>query len=150
MEQGNKKLSIGITVGSILVGILILIFIVDKIQKMLQGGQLRRDTKQEIDALQDQGLQATYLDSWYSTQADRLYSAMKSDWWNPVTWGTDESTIKTVFGALMNDIDFIKLQTAFGDKEGYNMFQWLDGDLDSYDKQAINQSLASKGITKRV
>lgn len=99
--------------------------------------------KGEIQALQTTtGQSQSYPESQYTTMADTLYYAMAG-------WGTDEESIFSTFGTLVNNVDFLKLQTAFGSRDGYSLTEWLRGDLSSDDIRKINSLLTDRGIIYR-
>lgn len=106
--------------------------------------------KSEVAVLTASGVQASFTETQYQSMATQLYTAMDSSWYNPFSYGTDEETIEDVFGRLKNDMDFMRLQSAFGIKDGYGLIEWLDGDLSADEKQRINTMMSSKDITKQI
>lgn len=105
--------------------------------------------KGEIDALKAAGQKASYPDSTYESLANQLFKAMDGG-------GTTEAVIPEVFKKLKNDIDFVKLDGAFGLRAGTSWFaestptdlrNWLESD--GVDLTALNAQLRRQNITKR-
>jgi hypothetical protein len=97
----------------------------------------------EVDALQAAGVQASYQNSQYGVMAQKLVTAISG-------WGTDEDAIFGVFNMLNNDIDFIKLDQAFGLREQETMSQWIAGDLSTAQIGTLNTGMLQKGLTKQL
>ena len=116
---------------------------------------------QELNQLQQQGVNPTYPDSQFQVFADKLVQAMTG-------CGTDENQIYQVFGALRNEADIRKLIILFGvryyqpcaatspvsyaiwqfnDKAyGGDLSTWLSYDLSSGEIGYINSILKGRGI----
>lgn len=105
----------------------------------------------EIAQLSSQGIKATYTTAQYNSMADDLYEAMNG-------WGTDSNTIYATFKKLKNDVDFIKLDTAFGVREAsdnlFGMLEeedlqgWILDDLSKTQIDKLNKQLKNQGISK--
>lgn len=106
----------------------------------------------EMAALSASGIKASYSPDEYKSMANKLYEAMDG-------WGTDSPAIFSIFGKLNNDVDFIKLDQAFGVREATdNMFGlysaedlegWIVDDLSTSEITQLNSILKKRGITKR-
>ena len=100
-------------------------------------------TGSELGVLQSQNINPNYSATQYSIWADALQTAMGS-WYD----GTDEEGIKTVMDKMMNNADVLKLNQAFGTREGYSLSGWLRYEMsDSYVDYYVNEPLRKKGIT---
>ena len=149
MKNSTK---IFISLGSAIVLALIVLLVVRFVVK-LSTRRNRRKVEKEIAVIEVQQAQEiedrpppppkTYSSASYQRMAKRLYVAMDG-------WGTNENEIVRVFGYLKNNTDFIELNKTFGQKDGYNMKQWLVGDLSNYWLDKINKVMASKGIKYRI
>jgi len=108
-----------------------------------------KDTADQVDQELDQsGLSLTYPLSNYSLMADQLQSAMFDA-------GTDEDTIYQVMGKLKNAKDLLQLIKAFGIRTyyqfgwpqgNYNLGQWFQEEINSSEKDKVNQILSANGI----
>lgn len=106
----------------------------------------------EMAVLTSNGVKASYTSDEYKSMANKLYEAMDG-------WGTDSATIFTIYGKLNNDVDFIKLDQAFGVREATdNLFGlyapedlegWIKDDLSTSEITQLNNILKKRGITKR-
>lgn len=101
------------------------------------------ENKAEIKVYEQQGEQPTYDNFEYNDMADDLYAALDG-------WGTDYTVVGEVINKLQNNVDFLKLVAAFGVRDGYGFQEWIDGDISTSNKQAYNDTLAAKGITKKL
>ena len=94
----------------------------------------------------------SYPVSQYTAYANKLKQAFYG-------YGTDESAVFDVFGAMKNDLDVATLIKAFGvysveasiwrpfDTRGSgDLATWLTDEMSDSDIQTINQGLAKKGI----
>lgn len=149
-DSNTPKVSSKLTIALIIVGIVVLIVVVTKLKSLGKAWIETRDRQSEQAVLGLQGMKLSYSKSWYSDQGRKLYTAMKSTWYVPWEWGTDENAIFAVFGQLKNDLDFLELYNAYGIKEGYDLQEWIEGDLSGYDIEKINRKLKNAGLTKRV
>jgi hypothetical protein len=105
------------------------------------------EAKNELEALEKAGITPTYIESQYKIFGDTLWNALNSTWYNPLTWGTREETVRGVFSKMNNEADVNKLIIAFGLKEGLNLAESLHDDM-SYDaiNEYVNAPLQAKGI----
>jgi hypothetical protein len=131
----------------LLVGGSIVTFVAYKKLKQLSGlikqTGVNIQTGSELGALQTQGVNPNYSATQYSIWADTLQTAMGS-WYD----GTDEDSIKSVMDKMLNNADVLKLNQAFGTREGYTLSGWLRYELsDSYVDYYVNAPLRNKGIT---
>lgn len=99
--------------------------------------------KSDVEAHEDKGEKPTMTFADYQAEANKLYNAMNG-------FGTDDDAVEEVFNSIQNNVDFLKLKAAFGTREGSTWQQWLDGDLNQAEKDAINQSLDAKGIIYKI
>jgi len=101
----------------------------------------------DLNALQNAGVNPTYLDTQYLMFADTLYQAMDSWLFD---WGTDEDAVQGVMQQMRNDADVNKLISAYGSKDGYTLSEWIGGDFSAAAKDTyINNPLAANGIIYR-
>lgn len=143
MKDWFKSLSPGMQT---LVGIVMIViawYLLKYVKTFLETYGTKVTQKSEVDALQAAGVNASYSDSQYSIMAQKLVTAMDG-------WGTDEEAIFSVFNMLHNDIDYIKLDQAFGLRDQETMSQWIQGDLSTDQIATINSGLALKGLTKQI
>ena len=105
--------------------------------------QRAADARAEMTALESNGERASYPDSKYQTLADDLEESMDG-------WGTWDDDLDDVFNELNNNIDYLKLEAAFGRRDGEDMIGWLKGDLSSSRLEEVNDILEQKGILYRV
>jgi len=151
MQQGSyKKIHPGFIIAGIIVALIVIILVSAKIKSLVSAWKDARDHKSEQQILNAQGVKLSYPKSWYQQQANDLFNAMDSQWYNPFSWGTADSKVNSIFDSLNNDLDFLQLFESFGIKDGYDLQAWLDGDMSQYEKDIINNSLSSSGITKRI
>ena len=120
--------------------------------------------KAETKKLEETGLRPSYNDSQYNSWADKLQSVFKgcdfSAGSSNIGIYTDSANaLYTILKQLKNDVDFLKLQTAWGSNRKYPDCAWgsVEGNLnhavadelaDGEIKQA-NSILAKQGITYR-
>jgi hypothetical protein len=108
---------------------------------LFKSAGLKAEAVGEIASLNANGIVRSYPDSQYTTFANKLYYAMKGI-------GTYTEDIYSVMRKMKNDVDVIHLTTAFGDKDGYSLSEWLSDDLSSSEMAKVNDILSAKGITK--
>ena len=108
----------------------------------VNGIKTNAQAKGEIEALESQGIKASYTKSKYVQLADDLESAIAGA-------GTDEQAVYDVFNQMKNDIDVLELDKAFGVRDEEDLKQWLRGDLSSSEMSTVNNILAKKNISKR-
>lgn len=111
-------------------------------------GKIKGDS--EIADEELKGISATYSEAEYHTFAEKLFNAMNGA-------GTDKPTILSVFRQIKNNVDFLKLNNAFGNRkstywwfgnESGDLNQWITDEGDNLVVE-INQILAQNGVTKR-
>lgn len=133
-----------------IVAAIVLYMLYKYVKSLLQSASDAATKKGEIDALKAHGQKASYPDSTYESLANQLFKAMDGA-------GTEEDKIIEVFRKLKNDIDFVKLDAAFGLRAGtswfasdetYDLRTWLEDD--GQDIAALNAQLKKQNITKRL
>ena len=123
------------------------------IKGAIQGASDKIQQQSETTMLQAQGIKPSYSDSEYKSMANKLFDAMDG-------WGTNDDVVFAQFDRLNNDVDFIKLDKAFGVRTASdNMFGliepqdlrgWIRDDLSSESIATLNQRLKQSGISKRI
>ena len=103
----------------------------------------------EADNWKGKGEELSYPPSTYRTMANALYEAMDSQWYNPFSYGTGEDEVYAQFEKLNNNLDFIELQKAFGNKDGDDLETWIYGDLNQGEIDKVNDILQDRGIQYR-
>ncbi len=125
----------------------------NSIKGAVRGAEGAVQNVSETAVLQANGIQASYTDSQYKAMAEKLFTAMDGP-------GTYDDDIFSVFDKLNNDIDFIKVDKAFGVREASdNLFGifasedlrgWLKDDLSAEQIVTLNKRLKSNGVSKRI
>lgn len=139
---------------TVLVIIAVLIWILrNSIKGAVSGAANAVQNVSESAMLQANGIKASYPDSTYKSMATKLFDAMDG-------YGTDEDVIFEQFDKLKNDVDFIKLDKAFGVRtasdnlfgmiEPTDMKGWIRDDLSPALIANLNARLKSNGVTKRL
>jgi hypothetical protein len=122
--------------------------------------EFKEETSQELQTLQQQGIQPTLTDS----QAISLANLVESSLAGCELSGTEEKVYKAVLSAVQNQADWVKLQSVYGIRETDNCGvgtgdtkQDLKGilmsDLDGWDwtftmySTLLKRGLEAKGIT---
>lgn len=106
----------------------------DKISEMADAN------KNAVIAIEEEkGEKATWDDFVYKQYADQLYEAMDGI-------GTDTLAVSKVFEHILNKIDYIKLDQAYGTRDGYTMAADVVSELNSYWINQINGMLAKNGV----
>lgn len=123
------------------------------IKGAIQGASDKVQQQSETAMLQAQGIKPSYSESEYKSMANKLFEAMDG-------WGTNDDVVFAQFDRLNNDVDFIKLDKAFGVRTASdNMFGliepqdlrgWIRDDLSSESIATLNQRLKQSGISKRI
>lgn len=126
-----------------LIKIALIIVIIVIVFKVARSVSRSFGNQSEQSILMAGGMKPSYQSNIYQTFADNLYRYMKG-------LGTDENGVFRVFNFLHNDLDFLRLDAAFGVRDGYSMREWIRGDLSSADITTLNNRLRVKGITKKV
>jgi len=97
----------------------------------------------ELNVLENKNVLPNYTNTQYGIFADALQTAMGS-WYD----GTDEDAIKVVMEKMKNDADVLKLNTAFGNREGYTLSGWFRYEMSSeYVDEYVNAPLRRNGVT---
>lgn len=142
----------------ILVGIILLIiawWVYNWVKARAAEAKQQAEASGQISLLNSQGQQASYDSERYDGWADEIFNAF--DGW---TSSSDKATVARIFGYLHNDIDFIKLDEAFGTREySDNLFGLIapmdlkasiHDELDGDQIRSINTKLKNKGLTRRI
>lgn len=139
---------------TVLLIIVVLVWIIrNSIKGAMSGAANSIQNLSETAVLQANGIKASYSDSTYKSMATKLFDAMDG-------YGTDEDVIFEQFDKLKNDVDFIKLDKAFGVRtasdnlfgmiEPTDLKGWIRDDLSPAMIANLNARLKSNGVTKRV
>ena len=124
----------------IVVVALLLYFFWGKIKGLFNSLTGKVQANAELSEHQAQtGEQLTLSSAEYSRLAEKLYKAVKG-------LGTDENSVYTVFNALGNKADLLKLIAVFGTKDDMTLAEWLYDDLNARELAKVNTILANKGI----
>ena len=136
----------------VLIVIILLWILWNRTKGTIQGWGTALQAGGEISQLEAAGLKATYTANQYKSMANNLFDAMDG-------FGTDTETIYTVFKKLQNDIDFIKLDAAFGVRtatdnlfglmEAEDLSGWIKDDLSQTEITKLNNQLRNQGISKQ-
>lgn len=148
-----KSMSSGQQLFVVLLFIVLLWVLRNAIKGYVEGAKESiRNVSEEV-ALNNAGIKATYTESQYKTMAKALFDAMDG-------YGTDDPVIFSTFGKLKNDVDFVKLETAFGVREAtdnlfglmtpQDMSGWILDDLSEEQVTLLNRKLQQQGLTKRL
>lgn len=149
-----KGLSSGMKLLVLVGAFLLLWWAYNKVKARFGASAQDIQAKTEIQILTEKGVKQSYSNDTYKHWADKLETAM-------LGMGTDVTTVVNIFNMLKNDMDFIKLDSAFGVRDfadnlfglspATNMRGWMkdESKLTSV-IPVINQSLKAKGITKRI
>lgn len=133
-----------LVIGGVVVGMAIIGFGGWKIYKYLseartrkQTGQEGKDAKADLRDLQALGQKASFMDSQYSQWANQLKEAFDG-------CGTSNGQWRSIFGQLKNDIDVLKLNTAYGTRT-FDSCNWefSFGDFEGTLSQALTHELSS-------
>lgn len=123
-----------------IVGIALLLLLLWRGWNFAKAALNKNKSKGQLAAHQAAGETQTYTDAEYNAMASAIYTAMKGP-------GTDEEAAYAVLNKLKNNVDFLKLQTAFGIRDTYDLNAWVQGDFNTSEIAQINNLLANKGIT---
>lgn len=131
----------------------ILYFLVKYLKQKKETADRIVQEKAEVTVLQESGVKQSYKDSTYEGWGNELFNYMDGS-------GTKMAGITRIFGYLHNDLDFIKLEKAFGLRiSSYawswftsptGLMDWLKGDLNGDDIKEINKQLKLQGLTKQI
>ena len=144
--MANNKDLFGFLGGDIKTKIFSMVIIVLLIVLLIFGGKklinffksMQITEKSELNNLILSGERLTYAESQYKVFADKIYTAMKG-------LGTDTSAVYTVFNAMNNKADVLKLVTVFGVRDDETLAEWMGGEKFLSVSQ-INKTLSNKGI----
>jgi len=142
MDKNTQKVLIYGVVG--IAGTLTIFFVGKKIVNSLKSGsgETVRGIEKEIKVTE-----LTKPESWYLTNADRLYRAMKGA-------GTTFQTIIDVVSAIASKSDWNKLVQVFGVRSSDNwvysfkgnLIEWLEDELSPSEFTQIKEILNRKGV----
>jgi hypothetical protein len=152
--------------GVVVIGGITIIYFTTKqfISRIKKQGKLAKvnqeiiEQKNELKNLEQTGLRASFPDSQYKSWADAIENEF--DGCDP--FGTSPTYLNKILKQLKNDVDFLKLQTAWGNNRKYDKCGLWNGDienksltycvkdeLDNGQIEDANKILASKGISYR-
>lgn len=135
----NPKRAIALAI-LVVLAVVLLVFFWKKIKNAISGVQTQLDNNKLIkEEIAVSGVSPSYSDAQFRVFAQDLYGAMKG-------WGTNEEKIYNVFRQMKSKVDVLKLIDAYGTRDGENLFEWLDGDLSSWNFRKINQILRDNNI----
>lgn len=135
----NPKKAIAISI-ILVVAIILIAFLWKKIKVAIITAKSKIDNVNLInEEITSTGIPPSYSDSQYNVYAQQLYTAMKG-------LGTDENAIYTVFRQMKNRVDILKLFAAFGTRDGQDLYEWMAGDLSSWNFNKINNILTDNGV----
>ncbi len=137
----------------LIIVILIIVWISrNKIKGFLNGVGKTLQNQSEISKLKSNGIKQTYDEEKYKKLADYLFRAMDGG-------GTYTEDVYNAFEQLRNDVDFLKLEMAFGVRtastnffgmiEDEDLKGWIKGDLSESEISKLNNILKVRGISKR-
>ena len=144
--MANNKDIFGFLGGDIKTKIFTLIVIILLVVLLVWGGSkliswiksLLLSERSELNSALLSGEKLSYSESQYKSFADKLYVAMKG-------LSTDTTAIYSVFNAMNNKADVLKLVTAFGVRDGETLTAWLGGEW-RLSVAKLNEILMLKGI----
>ncbi len=137
---GNPKIMISIGIIVLIIGIVLAIFW-KKIKDAIDDAKQQRELEKKQDEVESfTHTTQTYPDSYYVAFADQLESAMRG-------LRTDEETVYVIMGKIKNDVDYLKLNSAFGTRSKQNLTRWIHGDFSERDIKKINTILKNNGVS---
>jgi len=139
MLNNFKKASPLMQVTVIVIVLVLIVLALKFFRSFLENSKIKSESLGEELALEAQGVQQSYSTAKYKQFANKLYVAFDG-------MGTDENAVYSVFGQMNNDLDIIKLNTAFGIKEETDLTGWILSELSSSELMKLNNILANKGI----
>lgn len=139
------------------------LFAYKKAKGLFSSDPMKKTSKQisnDIAKLENDGVQATYADSAYLQFANMLFQAVAGA-------GTDYDAIYNIFDKIKNDVDYLKLNKAFGVRRygaifekdplpfvsnifplpEYTLTQALSSEMSDSKIAKLNQILKSNGVT---
>lgn len=131
----------------VIVAFIILFYLFRFAKSFVYSVSSHAENSGETAALTSQGMIPSFTQSQYNQFANDLEAAMRG-------LGTNEPAIYNVFNQMNNDLDIVKLNTAFGIRKnfwgvGSDLQNWLRKDLSNKEMLKLNNILANKGITKQ-
>lgn len=169
-----------VAIGSIAIVYFTAKSVVKRIRMGLEGKKDRetlRTQESEIKGIEKKGVVATYGESQYKTWASQIkeqFDGCDGSWgratilkitpptwlWNG-NWSNSGALVANIFEKLKNDVDYLKLSTAFGvatyDQCGIwtgdftgNLQSAIADELDEQERNAINNILSKNGISYKV
>jgi len=137
----------GVIIGGVVIGAILARRQFNVWRQKLAAARANAAMQQDTLVLTGQGQRLTHPATQYFIYADALYTAMNSDWYNPFSAGTDETSIMEVMADMKSDLDVMELIKAFGKKDGYSLGDWLTDELSSsYKEFYVNEPLRRNGV----
>lgn len=133
-----KKIAIigGIAVVSIIVIVLLWNWLKAKLSDTMTEAQLNEVNKLEITPTD-----VTVTGSQMQSLISKLKAAFGR--WG---WGTDEDAIYEVFETVNSRSDILTLIKEFGVVDGHTLTEWLNKELNTSERDHLQQIIAAKGI----
>jgi len=136
------------------------VFISQTIKRIRQQAQLEKDRKTIVNQIKEQdglikaGMTQSYPDSQYNSWADGIQKQFDSCDFSPENWilsglfaSFSGEYIYKIIKQLNNDLDFLKLSTAF-DIRTYDQCGWGTGNFTGNLTQAVEDELSTSEITQ--
>lgn len=153
--------------------------ILKRVRLVAEGKKDRETIKTqegEIKEIEQGGTKASYSDSQYKTWASQIKQQFDGcdgsfgrpilqfippTWLGNIMWSNSGALIANIFYKLRNNVDFLKLSTAYGvstyDKCGLwngdftgNLQSAISDELDENERESLNKILSKNGITYNV
>lgn len=150
VDDISRKPAKAITYAILLVLVIILVYWLFTNVKSTINSFIDRVKNNNENPVEDDNL--TQNPSWYSGTANNLFNAMNG-------WGTGWSDIKGIFAILQNVDDWNEIKRQYGTRTlehvGYadvvgNLVTHLQAELDSWEKEHINNELMRIGSADRI
>jgi hypothetical protein len=141
----QKEIQPYILPGLLVIGV---IYILNKFKGT--AAQQEATTQSDIQTQQAAGVKQTYTNTTYDQLADRIDAAGKG------SFGTDENAIYSVFNLLKNDVDFLKLSQAFGQRRAefttmyLNLSGYLQSELNAAEINKVNAIMEKNKLKSRI
>jgi hypothetical protein len=141
----QKEIQPYILPGLLVIGV---IYILNKFKGT--AAQQAATTQTDIQTQQAAGIKQTYTNTTYDQLADRIETAGKGG------FGTDEAAIYSVFNLLKNDVDFLKLSQAFGQRRiefstlYNNLAGYLQSELNATELNKVNAIMEKNKLKSRI
>jgi hypothetical protein len=144
--------------------------------ELIKQRQTVKEQEDEIEVKVKEGQKQTYQNSQYRAWADGIQKqfdgcdfainriilpSSSPEWFGNENWSSSGAYIANIFLKLKNDIDFLKLNTAYGIRK-FDQCGWGTGDfegslqgaitdeLDESERGTLNKYISQQGITYRV